>query len=454
MGSLLGSAMTGSLPRAFAPASGGRHGTTGVAVLALFAALPLQWFGLFSTPLGFTRLHQVALLTFAAAVLIRYGLETHSSLLLTTKPFVMASIYLLSVWAAVDLYNSNVPIGSVQTALYLCAFIAFAIYFYRVACGKQGRTVERLRWAAPTACASLLIGFSVAMLRNGVDPLVIIQTTIATADPELLQRQVFKTSFNGFGLDEEAVRGNLRHEIFGSLLLSMCVSTWAMQFGSAVTPLQRFFYRMSMAAGTALLLMSMSRSVLIAAALWPAMAFFRMARAGRLSTSQVVAAYLCLTCFAGLVFSGFGLVIWNRFTEDTASYDARVDNYATAFTFLRDHWLTGGYETSGVGASSHNLVVDSWLRGGVFTAIPAAFIVIILVVMLIRLVTHLHRLPVWVTPVAAALVLPIIRLGTVGGGQIPPIEWLALGFTFAMVAHLRLVHKEASHVFRVTPRDA
>ncbi len=403
--------------------------------MLLFAALPLQWFALASTPLGTGRLHQVAIFAFSAIVWVHYRLVSHLPAVRVAKPFLVANAYMLTVWAAIDLYNHSLPLGAVQEGLYVGVFIAIATYFYRVASGMEPGTVEMLRWAAPVACTVLLVAFAVSMVMNGVNPLAVLQKTVSSADPEIFQKQVFKSSFGGFGLDDQAARGNLRHEIFGAILLSMLVSTWAMRFGSAVTRAQTVAYRVFMTLGVVLLAVSLSRSIVIAAVVWPIIAFVRSMRSGQLSNRQIALAFGTVTGIGLLSVTGFGLVIFNRFLTDTTGYDARAQNYAGAVQTLKQHWLIGGAQTSGAHVSSHNFVVDNWLRAGIFVAIAALAIVILLVATWFRMASQLHHMPDWMTPVVAALALPLVRIGTSGGGLIPPDEWVALGFVFGILAY-------------------
>ena len=405
--------------------------------LALFALLPLQWFVVGSTPLGTTRLHQLAILGFGVIICFRYRARLYSPVLRTAAVFVIANVYLLSMWAVVDLFNGTKPYGALQALLYLGAFVAIATFISRAASGKEPGVASALKWAAPVACTSVVLGFSLAMLVNGVNPASVLSKTIASADPELFQKEVFKSSFAGFGLDAERVQGNLRHEIFGSLLVSMLVSTWAMNFCGEVTTAQRRAYRIAMVTGTFLLALSLSRSILIAASVWPIIVFVRSLRLGQLSTRQIAIAFTAITAVGALILSGFGLVIWNRFTTDTTGYDSRAENYVGAVASLKDHWLTGGVQTSGVGDSSHNFIVDSWLRSGIFSAIPAAVVVVVLLVLWIALLSRLTVEPEWLVPVTVALALPLVRLGTSGGGLIPPIEWVALAFVFGVLCERR-----------------
>lgn len=401
-------------------------------LVLLFALLPIQWISIGSTPLGTGRLHQVALVVVGLSLLFAYRLRAHAPVLRWAAPFVLANLYLILAWAAVDLYNAKVPTGAVQQGLYLAVFVGVATAFYRIASGKVPGGVPALRWAAPAACAGLLVGFSIAMVRNGVNPAAAMTRAVAAGDPEIFQKEVFKASFAGFGLDEETVQGNLRHEIVGALLLAMAVSAWAIRAGSTVTAAQRFAYRAAMGIGMALLVVALSRSVLIAAAVWPLVALVRAIRSGRLSQRQLALAGAGVVAFAVLAVSGFGAVLWNRFATDTSSYESRSTKYSGAFDALGSHWLTGGFETAGV--SSHNFVLDSWLRGGVFTALPALLIVIWVLVQLVTLVSRVEQRPASLVPVVAILALPLVRMGTSGGGLIPPGEWVALAFSVGVLA--------------------
>lgn len=404
----------------------------------LFVLLPLQWFGVASTPLGQSRLHQIAILGFAVCVLAHYHLRTYAPVLRATAVFVIANLYMVVATAAVLAYRGSGPAAPVQQLLYLIVFVALATYFFRVAAGREPGVVEDLRRVAALLCVSLLLGFTVAMLVNGVNPAAVLGRTIAAGDPEIFQKEVFKSAFAGFGLDEESVKGNLRHEIFGSVLLSMLISTWAMRVGSTPTRRQVTVYRVAMVTGAVLLAVSLSRSVLIAAAVWPLLVVLRSARRGELSTRQVGILFGCAAALGLLLVSGLGLVIANRFLTDTTGYEARAGNYGDAFAAIPDHWVTGGYDTSGV--SSHNFLFDTLLRNGIFALLPALVIVATLLVVFVMMAARLYRLPAAMVPVVAALALPLVRAGTSGGGLIPPVEWLTLAFVAGVLTAWR-VHR-------------
>src|SRR5262245_22957776 len=75
------------------------------AMLAVFAALPLQWFVVGSTPLGQGRVHQLAILAFTAAIFLRYRARAHQPVLSVSAPFVIANVCLLVIWVATSFYN-------------------------------------------------------------------------------------------------------------------------------------------------------------------------------------------------------------------------------------------------------------------------------------------------------------------------------------------------------------
>ncbi len=405
-------------------------------VLLLFALLPLQWFGVAATPLGQGRLHQIVMIGFALAVLTRYRPSPYAPVLRAARVFVIASLYMVAAIVAVAAYRGSGPEDGIRQAIYLMIFLAMGGFFCRVARGFEPRALNALRLAVAVTCVSLLVGFSLAMAVNGVNPAAVFAESIAAADPEIFQKEVFKSAFAGFGLDEEMVKGNLRHEIFGCVLLSMLVSTWAMRVGRVPSQAQVRVYRAAMVLGVVWMTISLSRSILIAAAVWPLLAVLRSSRRGELSTRQVAILFGSAAAVGVVLASGLGAVLVNRFVSDTTGYEARAENYGGAFAAIPDHWLVGGFGTAGV--SSHNFVVDTLLRDGIFAAVPAAVMVLTLLVVFALMAMRLHRLPAALVPVVAALALPLVRAGTSGGGLIPPVEWVALGFTAGVLAAWRL----------------
>jgi hypothetical protein len=400
--------------------------------LATLAVLPLQWIVAFGSPLGAIRLHQVAFLGLCALLVARMRLEMLLPVLRTAWPFVVLNAYFLVLWALVSLYHGMVPTSAVQELIYLGVFVVFGTFIFRATVDPQLRVVSTLRWAAAASAIVLIVGLQVSALGNGVNSVAVLQQAVSAGDPAVLQRDLFLASFEGYGFEGEAARANFRHEVFGALLLAMYVSAWAVRLRPLVRPLSRACYRFSMVACVLLLVVSTSRALLIAAAVWPLLAIWRSARARELSSRQLVAAAVGVGAVGILAVSGLGQMIWTRFTEDTTSYESREGLYQQAVADIGAHLWLGGVDTAG--QSSHNFVLDAWLRGGLLVAAFAAAILLLLVVVWLAWAARLPSEPVWMVPVVAALALPIDRMLTAGGGLIPPVSWLTLAFAAGVMA--------------------
>jgi hypothetical protein len=340
---------------------------------------------------------------------------------------------MLLIGLLMELYGGKAPTGSVEELLYLVAFVCFGVFVHRAASGSEHEVIVALRWSTLVTLTVLLIALSVSMLVNGVNPARVFAESLTSADPRVLQEGIFKSSFTGFGYDQDTVRGNLRHEVFGALLASMYVSAWAIRFHALQGRLQLFAYRTAMIISGVLLALSLSRSIIIAALLWPIIAFLRSALTLRLSSRQITTAFVVVVAALAATVSGFGQVIWVRFTEDTGSYDAREAALAGVSDRIGQYWLTGGADTAGT--SSHNFLLDAWLRGGIFAALAAAVVVIIVVGVWVSLLLRIHKEQEWMVPVVAALALPIVRMATQGGGRVGVVEWVVLGFVAGVLTY-------------------
>ncbi|WP_324275687.1 hypothetical protein [Blastococcus brunescens] len=251
-----------------------------VALLVLFALLPLQWIAAPAVPFGMDSLHELAILCFTAYLLLRLRAHAYAPALRTGATFVVANLYMIGAIAASQLYLGLPLVPVARQLLYLASAIVLAGYVCRALRVTDSAVIAAARLSAVVLCVSLLVGLGLAMAVNGVNPVAVLGRTVAAGDPEIFQREIFRSAFTGFGRAEGEVAGNLRHEIFGALLLSMLISTWAMRVGVNPTRWQSRLYRLSMVLGTVLLMLSMSRAVLLAAIMWPLLAVLRSLRRG------------------------------------------------------------------------------------------------------------------------------------------------------------------------------
>lgn len=415
-------------------------------LLLLLAALPLQWF----VVAGPLRLHLVAMLAFLVVVVVSLRSRAFVPVLRATAPFVVATVALCVVWLGANAYHGLGARQPVQQLAYLAVFVAVGTVVHRGL--ADGRWIEMFRWTALVVVTSLLVALSISMSLNGVNAAAVFGQTIASADPEILQKELFRSSFTGFGYNVDSVRGNFRHEVFGAVVVAMTMSAACV----ALRPFQllgaRNLYRVSMVLGTTLIVLSMSRSIMIAAAAWPLLAVLRGLLNARISPRLLGGAILAAAAAAMLTVTGALQVVWVRFTEDTSSYQARDNLYERSFQDIGANFLTGGVATAG--RSSHNFVLDTWLRAGVFGAAAAVTVTLLLLGLLLALAVNLHREPPWMLPVTAMLLLPLVRMFTAGGGMIPPVSWVALGLAAGFIVHRRTTRRAApeSPGIRVTRR--
>lgn len=408
----------------------------------MLAALPLQWYVIIpATPGGAVRLHQVGVLVFAGLVAMLLRKRVLWRAAEVAQPFVIMFVALLVWWLAVAMYHGQLAVSALEQGAYLVVAVCTAAFFMRAA--KSPHALAALRWSAAVSAVAVIIGMASSLLRNGVNPVVIFQQAFASGDPEVLQRQLFRTAFVGYGYDAEDARAQFRHEIIGAVLLSLYVSAFAARLLPFNSRSATIGYRISLGVGVALLGLFFSRSVILAAVLWPALEVFRVLRAGNLSVRHLWLIYgvLGLISAAGLV--GLAQMLWSRFTTDTYSYAQRGGLYEAAFQSLGTGtaWLVGGVEVRG--QSSHNFVIDAWLRGGIIMAVLAAAIMLWLLLVWLRNASRLHLEPSWMVPVVAALGLPIVRMFTAGSGLITVVGWVSLGFVFGVLAFRRELRKQS-----------
>lgn len=390
-------------------------------MLVLAALSPLQWF----IVVGPLRLHIVVMLGFVVLVVLTHRARTFLPVLRVTMPFTIANAVLCTVWLATNGYHGLGFRQPVQQLSYLAVFLAVGTVVYRgVALDNRG-FIELMRWAALLTGVTLVVALSFSMVTNGVNPVPVFAKTISRADPEILQKELFKTAFTGFGYDEDAVRGNIRHEVFGAVLMAMYLSATCVSLRPFRRQAQRVLYRLSIGLGALLIVLSMSRSVMIAAAAWPLLGALKPLLSGRISPRVVGAALLTIGLGVAMAVVGLLNVLWVRFTQDTSSYQARDNLLQMAYRNIVSHMLTGGVDTAS--DSSHNFVIDTWLRSGIFGAAAALVVAVLVVGLFVGLAFNLHREPAWMLPVTALLALPAVRMFTAGGGLIPPIQWVALG---------------------------
>jgi len=398
-------------------------------MLALTALLPLQWFVVGAE----LRLHMAAILLVAAIVLGTHRGHLMSRMVRLTEPFVIANFALTVIWVFANRYHGFGVRQPAEQMLLLVAFVAVGVAVLAILRDPDRRGVELLRWSTWLCMVSLVVAMTFSMAANGVNAADVFARTITSADPQILQRELFRSAFGGFGLAEESVMGNIRHEVFGALLMALCLSSACRLLRPFATRLQSATYLLGQGLAVFLLLLSMSRSVILALAMWPLLGLLRQLLVGRVTPRGAGAGILMIGTGGLLAAVGVLQVLWVRFTQDTGSYEARDNLLQQAYASLGRSMATGGVSTKS--ASSHNFVIDTWLRAGVVASLAALVVVVIVCGLFVALAFTLPQEPPWMLPVTAMLALPVVRFFTAGGGLIPPVQWVALGVAAGFLAY-------------------
>ena len=420
-------------------------------VVLCLAALPLQWFLLAESPAGDIRLHQFAAVVLTAVIVLRFGLPRLERGVRGAQLFIVANLYMLILWVALNVFNGLAMAQPIKQGTFLATFIALTALFYFAVREADNALIDTLRWTATVCVGVLIAAFGYSMLSNGVNPIDVLQRSIEAGDPNILQKELFRSSFIGFGYDAEEARGNLRHEVFGGLLFTMYVSSWANARRPLTIHRQRNIYRAAMVAGSLLLLISLSRSVLVAAAIWPLVSFLRALLTGRVSPRQQLAMVGGVIGVAVVAVTGFLEVLWTRFTEETKSYSVREDLIGLALQRISENFWTGGVATERT--SSHNFVLDMWQRGGIFVGLPAVFIFLFISFLWLRLLLRTRTIPADQLTLVAAMALPCVRLVTQGGGSLQIVEWVTLAFVIGVLVASRETTETTAEPERPTEAD-
>jgi hypothetical protein len=401
-------------------------------VVVLFAVLPLQWVMVPLPLVGAEPLHVVGLLALSGVVLSGASGDA-ASVPRRGAAFLTAAFGgLLAVSGAASYFHAEPLRPVLNQLLLLMVFVAMASAWRQGWADPDGALVSTARWAALVCSVSLVVGLGYSMAANGVDPVTVMARTISSADPHVLEREMFRNGIAGFGTDAADLQSNIRHEIFGAVLVALATSAAAVRLHPLGSRAAMAAYRASTWLSVALITVSLSRSVMLALGAWALVSFVRAARRGTLSNGHLAAVTGCVAGAVVVWSSGFAGVLVARFATDTDSYASRDSLLHRATDDIAAHVWTGGVDT--VGRSAHNLVLDSWLRSGVAGGVLAACVVACIVLLWLELVLGLHREPSWLVPVAAMMAFPVVRLFTAGGGWIPPVAWLALGIAAGALA--------------------
>ena len=395
--------------------------------MAFSASLILEWVALSGLAGGFVKPFHVTALVFMALCAAQWRYLA----LPTIHRYVTiygAYILLLGLALSTGLVHAHPYRGAAELMrqlFYAGTSVIVAGAFHRLAARPRARV---LAWSGLVGVTVLIGGLALALYGSGVDAPKVLLEAIQKRDPDIVSFHLLRSAFRSQS-DFADVGANLRHKVFGGLLLCVFVGLAYLPGVQARRRGARGALVGASIIGMAVVVLSLSRSVTLCLVgtliLFPLRAFVRFRSAPRnMAVLGVAAAMVVL-----VAVSPVGGLLSERFSS-TGSYSGRieassqVDEFQAAILF--------GADKDNVSKSPHNLILDAWLAGGLLASICA----LVLFASLVRLWLkeawrYLRGAPGWVLPVSQLWLLgvgiiPIVRAVT-SGNQAHMIEWTAIG---------------------------
>ncbi|MGH9185073.1 MAG: O-antigen ligase family protein [Acidimicrobiales bacterium] len=294
-----------------------------------------------------------------------------------------------------------------------------------------GRRSRMLAWSGLVALVVLLAGLGVSLARQSVNPITVVGDALRSGDPDLISYRLLRSAFRAdTGLVD--VAANLRHKVFGGLLVAVFLGLACRAMVERSRPVLRAVLGAAGVIGAALVVLSLSRSTIVCLAVVLALVALRMVMRNRLRPAQAVGVGLVAVLAVGMLVSPAGELLLARFTG-SGSYESRLD--AIGPLFLEEFEGAAAFGTTDVSVerSPHNLVLHSWLSGGIVAAVAALVMLVSLARVWLREARrYVGGRPGWVIPVGQVWMLglgiiPFVRAFT-AGNQFHMVEWAAVGF--------------------------
>lgn len=424
--------------RARRPRLGHRRRAIWYAMLLLIGLLPLQWQVLARTPLGELRPFHLASLLFVG-LFLRDGIgRGHGQTSSTLGPQAVVGflIYSVLIIALPVGHGDGAAVGIQQLWYAIVGYCVFRLCYN--AAPSLSRDAGHLIYAAPVALLIFSLFFYRSSAQAGVNIAATLRDAIIGADPGKIRFALFRATFASGG--DEAAKDNLRHEIAAALLVAAYVSAW-MQHLLRIRGAARAVVWVSIGLILGFTITSLSRSVIGAVALTAAVPVIALIVRGRVTRSQARVAVVAVSILVTIMVTPLRDVFFERFLSETGSYEDRAARLDSGTVDILSRFPVGGP----LATSSHNMILDAWLRAGVLAAFTCAvFLGDILRSWLSNLRRYIEQ-PSWLRLLAiAAVTLPLVRSVTAGSGTLHLSQWIALGLGLGITADLRR---------RVTPRS-
>ncbi len=390
-----------------------------VALLAFLVPLPLQSQILAVTPLGVLRWFHFGALAMTVIYLLA-SRRTHG--VLRELWLIVAAMTLMTLLCVVSaaVYDSNAA-EPVQHFVYFLIGLGVATVAGTALAHEAGR--RTLAWCAPLAVTWSLVEFEQNLRANGISAIASLQQALIQVDPNVLIFGVFREGLSTAG--DTPAPASIRHEVMAALLVAILVTCLA----TRLRPWMFALSGLAVAVGAAVILLSLSRSVLVAVVLGGLVALLRAFLRMSFSRAAMIGVVVGVVALA-VAGSELGGLLYSRLFDDSGSYQARYDSLGLSANEISNRLLSGGPDLV---TSTHTLFFDVLFKTGWF----GGLLVLVVVGVVARYGLHASRrymatrsVPDIVAVTAAALVL--VRLFTSGNGYLHQTEWAAFGIVVAV----------------------
>lgn len=410
---------------------------SGLLFTALVSTLSLEWMSLGGFLNRSVKYFHLAAIAFMAVCLARYRPSRRLAPILGTyRAFYGPWIFYLLLVAVAGLAHAE-PYFSrsevVRQAFYGATSVFVAAFFLDV----DGRNVRRiLQWTGVATVGGVVVGVGLALLAQGTNPLGLIAEALAKGDPDIMD-QLLRRTFRSQGLTDAGV--NLRHQVFSAVLIGLAVALVCRERPRGIYA--RWRDRMllaSAAVGALLVVLSLSRSITLCLVIGLALYGLRVLVQSRMSPWRLAPIVAILAVAMVLAMSPLGLLLSNRATTETGSYQGRIASIWRAVEPPTSvDAVIVGRDASEVASSPHNLVLDAWLSAGLLGAMATAlFLLAYLRVWLGQVRRYLIGGSGWMLDLhqfwgVAVGIVPLVRAVTAGNG-FHLSDWVCVGIVFGL----------------------
>ncbi|MGH9244201.1 MAG: hypothetical protein ACRD29_07775 [Acidimicrobiales bacterium] len=408
-----------------------------VALVAFLATLPLEWVTVTDAIGGFIKPFHLSAAVLAVVGLARWAPGRLIVPVLRRHGGVYLAYYVLLGAAVAGGLAFADPLLAPNLVFRQAVYAFTSVVIAGVVALIVGRGRERLlAWSGAASAAVLLVGLGVALSAGPTNPLRLVSDAVRNGDPDIISYQLLRSAFRTEA-DLADVVASLRHKVFLGLLVAVFLGLACLPAIARRHRLARVGLAASAVIGVTLVLLSLSRSAIVCLVIAVALVPLAMVVRNRLKPIHAAAFGLVVVVVVGLAVSPVGELLYTRFNQ-SGSYTARVEAAGPLFLEQFENAALLGTSRVDIERSPHNLILHSWLGGGVVAAVAAVVMLFSLGrVWLHEARRYLTGRPGWVVPINQVWVLglgiiPFIRAFT-AGNQLHMVEWTAIGVFLGLV---------------------